>query len=777
MVDEALLSWRAGKAGKDSSEVKLSLEARTYPRLRASEQSDFEMYTMGFVVLCLLVSHVLMVTRIVTERERGIVTAMRSMGLLDTAFWLSYVAVALVSSLLTCTLVYLVGLAAGLPLFTGVDGGVLFTIMFVFSLAMAAQAFLVASIVSKVRTAVILASFGLIAGLELVFVGIMLPFAAYMLWEKPFPAFLRVWSELTLPAVSLMKMTADTLGATQPTRELNASTKEYSITRPPILRWASPGSQSFTNYSQNISSVLYNPNIHRDSSYSWYLPPEPVEGLGVLALAMLVMLALAWYCLQLRPSDATGVCCTITCVLLVGMTLFSIESQWGAATLYMSVWAITCLGIALCCFRRSATSGETAQPIYFPLLPRYWLPELRRRRAARALRAPSHNALLERSLKESESEVAIDSDVLDEAHLVCTHSGTAESAARMFASAANWRPRDGKGDASEAGKPPEDGGKQVMMVLIGLKKFFMKEARGKGWWSRCGRCCVVRPRVYAVNGVCLTMRTDEVFALLGHNGAGKTTTINMATAQLRPSSGDALVCGSSVRLDASTVRKAFGCCPQHDILYPELSAVEHLTLFGMLKGRWPSVLARVIPSVMQKLALTKVMEKPVGQYSGGMKRRLSFAIATIGEPNVVMLDEPTTGMDPMNRRFVWDMVHTVKARRTVVLTTHSMEEADALGDRIGIMTKGKLVALGSPLHLKGKFGEGYRLQLVAPRDSVAPIKAKVADLLPAAEILGEESGNLVYTMPSAAVARAPELFRYAEAVTAGGTLRWRNPSC
>ena len=115
---------------------------------------------------------------------------------------------------------------------------------------------------------------------------------------------------------------------------------------------------------------------------------------------------------------------------------------------------------------------------------------------------------------------------------------------------------------------------------------------------------------WAVDGVCLTMQTDACFALLGHNGAGKTTLINVATAQLRPTEGDVLVCGASVNYDAATVRKSYGCCPQHDILYAELSAHEHLTLFGMLKGRRPSVLNRLVPDMLKQLALSKVIHKP-----------------------------------------------------------------------------------------------------------------------------------------------------------------------
>ena len=118
-----------------------------------------------------------------------------------------------------------------------------------------------------------------------------------------------------------------------------------------------------------------------------------------------------------------------------------------------------------------------------------------------------------------------------------------------------------------------------------------------------------------------------------------------------------------------------------------------------------------------------MIDKPCAQYSGGMKRRLSFAVACIGDPRVLMLDEPTTGMDPMTRRFVWDYVHETKRRRVVLLTTHSMEEADALGDRIGIMSQGALVALGTSLHLKNKFGDGCAPR---PRTPTRPSSPQLA---------------------------------------------------
>ena len=261
--------------------------------------------------------------------------------------------------------------------------------------------------------------------------------------------------------------------------------------------------------------------------------------------------------------------------------------------------------------------------------------------------------------------------------------------------------------------------------------------------------------VTAVRGISLVMQPGACFALLGHNGAGKTTAIKMITGQLSMSSGDAVVHGLSAHADAPAVRRLLGICPQHDILYEELSAIEHLQLYGALKGRWLHATDPALKALIEAVKLTKVRHKRAGTYSGGMKRRLSCIVAFVGEAQVVMLDEPTTGMDPMSRNFVWDYLRLAKVARVLLLTTHSMEEADALGDRIGIMSEGQLTALGSSVHLKRRFGNGYRMQLVAPEGSCAVIKEKVGVLLPAAQLKDESAGNLIYTVNLGADAAQP----------------------
>ncbi len=213
----------------------------------------------------------------------------------------------------------------------------------------------------------------------------------------------------------------------------------------------------------------------------------------------------------------------------------------------------------------------------------------------------------------------------------------------------------------------------------------------------------------AVNGVSYAIDDGELLCMLGHNGAGKTTTINMLTGMLPITSGDAYVFGHSAKYDMDSIREIMGICPQHDILWDQLTGKEHLQLFAGLKGMNPDEIEEEANKRLEQVELLHVANVQAQAYSGGMKRRLSLAIALIGDPKVVFLDEPTTGMDPVTRRSVWNMILKAKRGRIILLTTHSMEEADVLADRICIMSKGKIQALGSSLHLKQHFGTGYKL--------------------------------------------------------------------
>uniref|UniRef100_A0A803M190 ABC transporter domain-containing protein n=1 Tax=Chenopodium quinoa TaxID=63459 RepID=A0A803M190_CHEQI len=219
----------------------------------------------------------------------------------------------------------------------------------------------------------------------------------------------------------------------------------------------------------------------------------------------------------------------------------------------------------------------------------------------------------------------------------------------------------------------------------------------------------ISPPFHSVKGLWVNFPKDQLFCLLGHNGAGKTTTISCLTGITPVSGGDALIYDHSVRssVGMSNIRKIIGVCPQFDILWSVLSGEEHLDLFCNIKGLNPDSIPTIVHKLLEDVQLAKSAKVRSGSYSGGMRRRLSVAAALIGDPKLVILDEPTTGMDPLTRRHVWDIIESSKRGRAIVLTTHSMEEADVLSDRIGIMAKGRLRCIGTPIRLKMRFGTGF----------------------------------------------------------------------
>ncbi|XP_063056412.1 retinal-specific phospholipid-transporting ATPase ABCA4-like [Engraulis encrasicolus] len=227
----------------------------------------------------------------------------------------------------------------------------------------------------------------------------------------------------------------------------------------------------------------------------------------------------------------------------------------------------------------------------------------------------------------------------------------------------------------------------------------------------------------AVDRICVGVPAGECFGLLGVNGAGKTTTFKMLTGDTDVSSGDATVAGYSILSNILDVHQNMGYCPQFDAIDELLTAREHLYLYARLRGVPEAEIRRVADWGIQKLGLSEYAERCAGTYSGGNKRKLSTAIAMIGCPSLVLLDEPTTGMDPHSRRFLWTAILSViRDGRAVVLTSHSMEECEALCTRLAIMVNGTFKCLGSIQHLKYKFGDGYviTMKIRASKPGVPP---------------------------------------------------------
>uniref|UniRef100_A0A8C8A4V0 ABC transporter domain-containing protein n=1 Tax=Oryzias sinensis TaxID=183150 RepID=A0A8C8A4V0_9TELE len=216
----------------------------------------------------------------------------------------------------------------------------------------------------------------------------------------------------------------------------------------------------------------------------------------------------------------------------------------------------------------------------------------------------------------------------------------------------------------------------------------------------------------AVDGLSVDFYENQITSFLGHNGAGKTTTMSILTGLFPPTSGTALINGHDIRTDMDSIRKYLGMCPQHNVLFDELTVEEHIYFYGRLKGLNPSELQTEMDQMIKDVGLLHKRKDLVKNLSGGMQRKLSVAIAFVGGSKIVILDEPTAGVDPFARRGIWDLLLKYKKGRTIILSTHHMDEADILGDRIAIISHGKMRCCGSSIFLKKSFGSGYYLTLV-----------------------------------------------------------------
>ncbi|XP_065901227.1 ABC transporter A family member 9-like isoform X2 [Dysidea avara] len=219
------------------------------------------------------------------------------------------------------------------------------------------------------------------------------------------------------------------------------------------------------------------------------------------------------------------------------------------------------------------------------------------------------------------------------------------------------------------------------------------------------------PTSVAVHGFSVVVNRNECFGLLGPNGAGKTTLISLLTGLYEPTSGAARVAGYDLATETGNITNHLGVCPQYDIQYDKLTVKEHLLFYARIRGVYRRCESDVVTGAMKQVNLLDVTDKKSKQLSGGMRRCLSVAIACVGDPDMIFLDEPTRGLDPAARRQVWEVINNVKQNKCVILTTHAMEEADHLCTRIGIMNYGKLCCLGSQNKLKARFGSGYQLHI------------------------------------------------------------------
>ncbi|XP_019410082.1 PREDICTED: ATP-binding cassette sub-family A member 12 [Crocodylus porosus] len=258
----------------------------------------------------------------------------------------------------------------------------------------------------------------------------------------------------------------------------------------------------------------------------------------------------------------------------------------------------------------------------------------------------------------------------------------------------------------------------------------------------------------AVEDLNLNFYEGNITSLLGHNGAGKTTTISILTGLFPASSGTIYVYGKDIRTDQNIIRKNMGICMQHNVLFSYLTTKEHLLLYGYIKvPHWSKQkLQDEVQRTLKETGLYSHRHKLAGSLSGGMKRKLSISIAFLGGSRVVILDEPTTGVDPCSRRCIWEIISRNKKGRTTILSTHHLDEAEVLSDRIAFLEEGGLKCCGSPFYLKETFGDGYHLILTKKKNmaeecDTSAVTSMIQSHLPEAYLKEDIGGELKYVLP------------------------------
>ncbi|XP_028043813.1 ATP-binding cassette sub-family A member 1 isoform X2 [Bombyx mandarina] len=271
---------------------------------------------------------------------------------------------------------------------------------------------------------------------------------------------------------------------------------------------------------------------------------------------------------------------------------------------------------------------------------------------------------------------------------------------------------------------------------------------------------IYKGRKAAVDNLTLRLYENEITVLLGHNGAGKTTTISMLIGMIPPTSGTATISGYNIVTETEMARSSIGICPQHNVLFPDLTVAEHIEFYARLKGVSNNEIQKEVDHFVKLLELEEKRHAAASSLSGGQKRRLSAGCALCGRSRVVLLDEPTSGLDPAARRALWDLLQREKRGRTVLLTTHFMDEADVLADRVAVLAAGRLACLGSPYFLKRHYGLGYKLALV--KDAACQVdlvteffKTYIPDIKENTNIGSE----LTYILPNEYVSKFPDMFK------------------
>ncbi|XP_042234666.1 cholesterol transporter ABCA5-like [Homarus americanus] len=338
---------------------------------------------------------------------------------------------------------------------------------------------------------------------------------------------------------------------------------------------------------------------------------------------------------------------------------------------------------------------------------------------------------------------------------------------------------DVKEERTNVAAAMRDGDRSSPVLIYDLGKVF-----NKGTAEQRNSCKKKKAEAefVALKSVSLKVKAGEVFGLLGPNGAGKTTCLRVMTAEKEK----VQICGEDVSSSISSAFAAMGYCPQHDALWRNLTVAEHIEVFAEIRGVHKDQVKPLIDTYLQGLEIEEHRKKMVKACSGGTKRKLSYILSMLGCPQVVLLDEPSTGMDPQSKRFLWNSIlASFKGDRSAILTTHSMEEADALCSRIGILVKGGMRCVGAIQHLKNKYGGGYTVEMKLKCDAtnveevnspssgssvelMNDVTAMLKEVFPRG-VLDEQFGErIIYKVPQDDISSLSKCFEMLEKAKADG---------
>ncbi|KNC52546.1 ATP-binding cassette transporter [Thecamonas trahens ATCC 50062] len=578
----------------------------------------------SFVFTGIAFAMIAMMRGVVAERESGQRLMLKTMGVVDGAYWAAGYVVNGVLACVAALLTYVTGVAYRFTLFTQTNGGGLVLLLVCFGLATVPQAFFGSAMVGKSRTALIVGILNLVVGMNVVAV-----FASnsliYLLWKSSVQAWGRALLLILLPPLSFTKVWVDMVNVTYGYADFGGGSR-ISARR---FEWA---------------------DMHRTTAaakaFDADIDAPPIESIYMLLASAVVYAVATWYADQ----------------------VFS-----------------TSLGLR--------------RPFYF--FERIELLESDADDVAREMRA-----------------AASMSSVLSLVGVVKVFQPSLMERVWLL--------------------------RAVYMVTV-------------GWMAAVVRCATGSSRqkssssgpVRAVDGLYLSVGEGELVALLGHNGAGKTTAMSIVTGGLRADSGVVRYSIDGVEYSVAAhgdeIHGLVSICRQADVLWDELSAAEHVALFCVLSGVDESEVASVVDDALARVSLGSKAHERAGTFSGGMKRRLSVVLALVGPARMVLLDEPTTGLDPLHRREVWEMIEEAKAEKSILLTTHSMEEADALGDRIAIVSAGRLMAIGDAMELKSRYGLGYHVKIMCAPEASDAIEAEIIRL--GGEVHDAVAGSIAASVP------------------------------